>query len=222
MSADFDIDEELGRLGFVSAEARRTARAVLEEARLTRPGRRRMAVEKRDRLRDALEQRFLFLCPECLQEAPNANGRERVAVAPEQCSECGGSANRREAARLAEALRASGKRRLLVVGGSPGTRQDLKRQLAGATELRMIEGSGGVRRRDAERHLGRPGRRLGPHGARPQGVESVHGIGARPRQAGSRPSARGRGALPAGTPSSRPFPAVAAASPPRYHRSGET
>ncbi len=153
MSADFDIDEELGRLGFVSAEARRTARAVLEEARLTRPGRRRMAVEKRDRLRDALEQRFLFLCPECLQEAPNANGRERVAVAPEQCSECGGSANRREAARLAEALRASGKRRLLVVGGSPGTRQDLKRQLAGATELRMIEGSGGVRRRDADRHI---------------------------------------------------------------------
>ncbi|HXF51344.1 MAG TPA: hypothetical protein VNM43_06650 [Dehalococcoidia bacterium] len=153
MSADFDIDEELGRLGFVSAEARRTARAVLEEARLTRPGRRRMAVEKRDRLREALEQRFLFLCAECLQEAPNGNGRERVAVAPEQCSECGGSANRREAARLAEALRAAGKRRLLIVGGSPGTRQDLKRQLAGAAELRMIEGSGGVRRRDADRHI---------------------------------------------------------------------
>lgn len=153
MSADFDIDEELGRLGFLSAEARRAARAVLEEAGLTRPGRRRMAVDKRDRLRNALERRFLFLCAECQRAAPNGDGRERVSVAPEQCAECGGSANRREAELLAEALAAAGQRRLLIVGGSPGTRQDLARHLAGAAELRLIEGSGGVRRRDADRHI---------------------------------------------------------------------
>lgn len=154
MSADFDIDEELGRLGFVSAEAQRAARAVLEEAGLTRPGKRRMAIDKRDRFRDALEGRYLFLCAECQQAATNGNGRERVVVASEQCSECGGSANRREASRLVEAFRAAGLARLLVVGGSPGTRRDLEARLAGAVELRLVAGESSPGRRTAEAHIG--------------------------------------------------------------------
>lgn len=151
MSADFDIDDELARLGYGSQAARDAARAALEDARLTRPGKRRMAVEKRTLLRDALDRAILLVCRCCVPLASErARGRRVVAGEPGACRLCGGSDNRRFALWALDALSGAGVRRIVVVGGSPGTRRELRDLFAGSVELRMVDGSGAHRRNDAD------------------------------------------------------------------------
>ncbi len=151
MSADFDIDDELTRLGFRSPEAREAARAALEHAGLTRPGKRRMAVDKRPRLHEALERSLLLVCRCCGPVAPeHARGRRVVTGEGSACRLCGGSDNRRFALWALNALAAAGIRRIVVVGGSPGTRRELRALLAGRVDLRFVEGTGAHRRSDAD------------------------------------------------------------------------
>jgi hypothetical protein len=151
MSADFDIDEELDRLGYGNRAARKAAREALEAAGLTRPGKRRMAVAKRQMLRQTLAESLWRLCPECVPlEARRAAGRRVVAVEARACEHCGGSDNRRYALRALDALAEAGMRRIVVVGGSPGTRQELRDLFANRVDVRFVDGSSAHRQSNAD------------------------------------------------------------------------
>ena len=153
MSADRAIDAWLAELGFGLPGAAGRARAALEEARLTHPGKTRISDEKLARALSALHGRFYLWCgaPGCEREA-RASGREPVQCEPRsRCERCGGSNNRRAEAELVEAFRRKGTRRLVVVGGSPAVREELAAALGGKLELRMIDGT---ERRTADRARG--------------------------------------------------------------------
>jgi len=68
-------------------------------------------------------------------------GRDCVDVAAAECEICGGSSNKRAVAQMAEACRGAGVRRILVVGGAPGTRTALRRDAAGEPiTLKLVDG----------------------------------------------------------------------------------
>lgn len=138
MSADVDIDEWLTEQGF-GAAARSLARSVLEGAGLTRAGKTRLSVEKVARGVEVLTTRFALHChaAECITWA-KTSGREPLATETKQtCQRCGGSEN----SRAAQALTEAGIRKLVVVGGTPATREELERLLAGKVELRLVDGT---------------------------------------------------------------------------------
>lgn len=154
-SVDVPIDELLATLGFGAPEARRLARQVLEERGLTNPRKTRIATSKAGDVRAALEERLI---PACVRDVCRADAARTGlvvvdAAAPTDCAICHGSANRAELDRaIAEMLR-SGTRRLVVVGGSPGTREDLLRLIDGRIELRLVSGTDRRTARDAKADL---------------------------------------------------------------------
>ena len=83
---------------------------------------------------------FLRHCrkPACRPAA--ADCREPVLVSAEHCESCGGSDNRRAVEEMLAAMQAAGWTKLLVAGGSPGTRGDLERLCRGRLELRFVTG----------------------------------------------------------------------------------
>lgn len=138
VSADVDLDQFLLQLGFGS-DTRQVARATLEAAGLTRPGKTRLSVEKTAKAEAALREAFALHChsPECIAFA-KASGRAPLpADSKQRCVRCGGSENARAARELTEA----GIKRLVVVGGTPATREELERLLGGAIELRLVDGT---------------------------------------------------------------------------------
>jgi hypothetical protein len=143
LSADVDIALWLSSRGFALPEARSRARAALEEALLTRPGKHRVSVEKLDRLEAILAERFCLHCgsPECRAHA-EASGRIAIGCEPKSaCHRCGGSVNAGAATALLEVCRLRGVRRVVVVGGSPSVREELASAIGDALELRMIDGT---------------------------------------------------------------------------------
>lgn len=153
MSADRDIDAWLGEHGLGLAEGRLRARAVLEEAGLTRAGKLRMSEQKLQRADTLLQSRLFPHCgaAACLQAAV-ASGREPVHVAPRgHCAHCGGSDNKRAERDFLEACASAGVRRVVVVGGSPAVREELGALSGGALELRLVDGT---ERRTADRARG--------------------------------------------------------------------
>lgn len=152
MSADKDIEGWLAEQGYTLAESRARARAALEEAGLTRPGKARMSEQKLERAQQVLAERFFPVCSDAAcQQVARASGREPLRVDPKlHCERCGGSANRRAGVEFLEACRRKGVRKVVVVGGSPSVREDLEAQLSGQVELRMVDGT--------ERHTGEKAR----------------------------------------------------------------
>lgn len=150
MSADLGIEALLEKAGFGESEAKARARAALEEAKLTHPGKQRISNEKIPRVEAVLKERFFLHCgdPQCLAVA-QGSGRELVRASDRSCCQgCGGSDNWRASAALIEACRSRSVRRLVVVGGSPSVREELENALGGSLELRMIDGT---ERRTADR-----------------------------------------------------------------------
>lgn len=138
MSGDIEIEAWLAAQGF-EGERIAEARGVLEEVHLTRPGKTRMSAEKQPRAVTALRERYAIHCQSsaCIAFS-KSSGRVLVSVANRQlCAHCGGSEN----ARAAKDLEASGIRRLVVVGGSPATREELQRLLGDRIELRLVDGT---------------------------------------------------------------------------------
>ena len=143
MAADLAIAELLENEGFTGPAAIR-ARAVLEEAGLTRQGKVRIAHSKLEQVRNLLHARLARLCgnPAC---ADAARGREVLQVHASHCEACEGSPNRRAGRRAARALREQGVSRLLVLGGSPATQETLRQVLGEGFDLRCIDGNNGAR-----------------------------------------------------------------------------
>lgn len=142
--ADVSIAELLLAAGFVGDAAHR-ARAVLEDAGLTRASKVRMAATKVVRARQVLHEQLARSCGAAECEGA-ANGREVVRVPREWCEVCGGSRNRRAGQAARQAMLATGTRRVLVLGGTPATLRGLQECLqGGAVEVRGIDGTAGVR-----------------------------------------------------------------------------
>jgi hypothetical protein len=138
---DLLIDALLRDEGFVKADARAAARGILEAAGLTRPRKERMAAEKLDRVRTALDQAAVRHCadPSCAA-AVAGDGRVPLEVDKPHCSICSGSNNRRALRSMVDACLTAGIRRVLIVGGRPPAYVELERELA-ALDLRFVDGT---------------------------------------------------------------------------------
>jgi len=154
MPGDHDIAELLGSLGFGSGADLGRARAHLEAEGLTHAGKKRISDEKAPRVKAALGSRFAVLCGTraCIEAA--ARGRELVLAQPATlCEHCGGSDNRKAFLRLESLAARRGVEKLVVVGGSPAVREELR---AGAPEqwkLRLVDGTARRTLRDAQADL---------------------------------------------------------------------
>ncbi len=143
MSGDVDIDGWLGGEGFDLPEGKALARSALEAAGLTRSGRARMSTEKVARARALLAEQTYLHCsmPACVAAA-QASGRTPVLTGHRaRCAHCGGSDNRRAEAALLAACQRAGVRRVVVVGGSPAVREELRDALGQALSLRLVDGT---------------------------------------------------------------------------------
>jgi hypothetical protein len=90
-----------------------------------------------------LDERFFRHCatPACA-EAASRSGRVPARTANRaRCSSCGGSDNRRAEEALVAACRQSAVRRLVIIGGSPSVREELRDALADRLELRLVDGT---------------------------------------------------------------------------------
>ena len=118
------IQQLLGDAGYSGPAATR-ARQLLEEAKLTRSGKRGIAAYKRDQAVSLLARRLArACCAECAGLLDE--GREPVlTTTANACELCGGSNNRRAARAAVRAMERAGINRVLVVGGAPGIRTEL-------------------------------------------------------------------------------------------------
>jgi len=141
-NAPVDITAWLASLGYESEEARRAARAVLEQVGLTNPRKRGMAPEKLPRAKAALEAHLRPLCDSCAANLRRPDGRIVVRTSQPYCDTCGGSNNRRAAEVLIKACLQAGLERLLIVGGTTAIHRELQSLLDGSgIELRCVDGS---------------------------------------------------------------------------------
>lgn len=134
---DVSIEAALAALGLSGRHAER-ARALLHDARLTNPRKRRIAVDKVERARAVIDAALARLCHECARSV-RRDGRTLVQVPAAACARCGGSQNARALDELAGRCERAGVRRLVVVGGSPSFRTDFER-VGDRLELRLVDG----------------------------------------------------------------------------------
>lgn len=142
MAADFAIADLLRDEGFRSAAALELARVALEAAGLTRPGKQRMAAEKLDRARAALDRALVRHCARAdCTDTVAGDGRVAVEVEKANCSICSGSNNQRGLRRMSAACSAAGVRRVLVVGGRPPVWAAMERVVGRDLQLRFVDGT---------------------------------------------------------------------------------
>lgn len=150
LAAEIAIEELLRSLG-LEGESAALARGVLEHAGLTNPRKQRMAAAKAAAAQAAIDAEIARLCRRCAADAGAETRLVAVVPAP-ACARCGGSANLRALDDLAEAARAAGIRRLVVVGGSPDVRRELGR-LEPQLELELVDGTENRRKSQAQRDV---------------------------------------------------------------------
>ncbi|EYF07472.1 hypothetical protein [Chondromyces apiculatus] len=92
-------------------------------------------------------------CADCMGH-PAAGGVRLVpADATHACAVCNGSVNRRAALAMVAAFHAHGLCRLLVIGGGPGTAEELRALLADHLEIRIVDGESHRNAAQAEAEL---------------------------------------------------------------------
>ena len=134
---DMALPELLSSRGF-EGESAEAALDELRRRRLTRPGKTRIAESKIEAVDAALGAAFVRHCRKPACRPSPADLRRPALVSPDHCETCGGSDNRRAVEEMVSVMRAAGCTKLLAVGGSPGTRGDLKRLCAGRIEIRFV------------------------------------------------------------------------------------
>lgn len=151
---DLVIDDVLAQLGFRDPASRAHARAALVEAGLTNAKKTRIAEVKLERVRALLVDRFAIVCARASCRASSPRDRIIVdAARPTDCAICGGSSNQREVGRAVEALAGGKIRRVVVVGGSPSTHEELRSLVGNRLELRLVSGTDRRTSRDASADL---------------------------------------------------------------------
>ncbi|MBM3681274.1 MAG: hypothetical protein FJW81_08160 [Actinobacteria bacterium] len=153
MAKDLPIAKLLAEFGYRTDAAQSAARAVLEDARITRAGKERIAAYKRDDAEAVLRARVALLCPACAEAGLGGDVPDPVTAGTgDRCRVCEGSANRRGALAFAAACWRAGLARVIVVGGSP----DIRRELPGLLpdlDLRVVDGTVARPGRDVQREL---------------------------------------------------------------------
>lgn len=118
---------------------------ALEKAGLSRTTKPGISTAKREAVATLLHERFIAVCGrgDCKAEIAEVNDRRTPvsAATPADCEICRGSSNAKAIEDLITACRKAGLRRLCVVGGSPNTRTELERLIAGRIELRLVDGT---------------------------------------------------------------------------------
>lgn len=155
MPADptFPIDALLAELGFERVDSRQLARLALIEAGLTNTRKQNMSQSKRDLAIAAIDQRIARTCASATcRAALDASMRRVVEVTPHGCEVCAGSDIARATQQMVADLTATGRTRLLIVGGSPNSRRAIRDAVARtAVEVQFVEGdrpTGARRARD--------------------------------------------------------------------------
>lgn len=146
------IVDLLADLGFETDDARGRARTVIENARLTNAQKRRIAHAKLPSVAALLRGTFAVVCTRtACRNAARRSDRELIdAARPTACEVCNGSTNQSEIDRAVEGCLGAGYRRIVVVGGSPGTHKELDALVGGRLEVRLVSGT--------ERRTGRAAR----------------------------------------------------------------
>lgn len=134
---DISLSELLSARGFAGA-GERAALELLCRSGLTRPGKARIAVNKITALDEALGAAFLRHCRKPACKPSGSDVRLAVLVSAPHCEFCGGSDNRRAVEEMVAGMKTAGWRKLLVAGGSPGTRGDLQKLCEGRLDLRFV------------------------------------------------------------------------------------
>ncbi|MXY39718.1 MAG: hypothetical protein F4Y62_07965 [Rhodospirillaceae bacterium] len=134
---DLPIAELLSSRGFEGEGAERALEMLYGEG-LTRPDKSRIAAAKVEAVDRVLGKAFVRRCRKPACRPPPGEDREAVSVPAAHCETCGGSDNRRAVERMLAAMKRVGWTRLLVAGGSPGTRGELERLCAGRLDLRFV------------------------------------------------------------------------------------
>jgi len=140
-----NIEEFLRALGFDTPAALRRARAELEARKLTNPRKQAFVAEKRERVKAALAESLARGCSDaCAAELARRDRRPRedVRVTRAGCEVCAGSNNRAAAARCLAALRRRGIANVVIVGGTPTQRNDMRQIFAGTgVDIRFVDGT---------------------------------------------------------------------------------
>lgn len=134
---DISLSELLSARGFVGENEIRALES-LYRAKLTRPGKVRIAVNKITAVDEVLGAAFVRHCRKTDCKPSCSDARLAVLVPAPHCEFCGGSDNRRAVEEMVAAIKAAGLQKLLVVGGSPGTRDDLRKLCGGHLDLRFV------------------------------------------------------------------------------------
>jgi hypothetical protein len=144
VSRDEDIRRFLTDAGYGHPEALQAALEVLYAAGLTREGKQRMAEAKLAPAREALSAALILTCASasCLDEAKGAPERTRVpAEQRNHCEICEGSNNQHAVDAMVKRAKERKVARLVVIGGSPSTREQLAAALKGRLELKAVDGT---------------------------------------------------------------------------------
>lgn len=140
--ADIDKAELYASLGYGGTSS--LYDQAMSAAGLSNPSKRRILKSKQAQVARILREGFMPVCGrgDCQTAAgASANGRAIVpAASAEHCEICGGGPNTRSVEHMIEACREVGWSRLVIVGGSPNTRREIERLVAGRLELRLVEG----------------------------------------------------------------------------------
>ena len=134
---DISLSELLSARGFVGENEIRALES-LYRAKLTRPGKVRIAVNKITAVDEVLGAAFVRHCRKTDCKPSCSDARHPVRVSAQQCESCGGSDNRRAVEEMVAAMETAGWTKLLVAGGSPGTRDDLQKLCEGRLNLRFV------------------------------------------------------------------------------------
>lgn len=132
----------LAELGFVTPAAQRAARAHIEAAGLTNPSKTNVQRSKRAAIEDAVRARVARSCgaPPC-ERALATTGRAVIEAEPAFCEVCRGSEGERALLQMADAMVAARRTRLLILGGSPASRTQIRETLRGRpVEVEFVEG----------------------------------------------------------------------------------
>lgn len=132
----------LTELGFVAAPAQRAVRVHLQAASLTNPTKVNIQRTKRDAVEEAVRTRIARSCGAAPCDRVLAtSGREVIEVEPSFCEVCRGSEGERALMQMADAMVTARRTHLLVLGGSPASRTQIRETLRGRPiEVEFIEG----------------------------------------------------------------------------------
>ena len=151
---DVLITDVLVSLGLASPDAQAAGLTALYEAELTRPGKSRIAEPKVPLAEEAVRAAVFRAChkPACGEKAQR-DGRATVQVAVEHCDGCSGGDNRTAVAEMLDAMRRTGRTKLLVVGGAPNSRNELESLCAGQCGLRFLTAEQNPGRRTSDEQV---------------------------------------------------------------------